>query len=251
MTLEDLIVKAVATHHFRPRMKAETAAAYRVALIDHVERRDFTMAHELRTGKAHTEWTPDEIAQLKARMFATPRPRQEFAIREIGEPLAFIPMIASAPGSNPVTEEHLNQLAEAGLEAIMERRIAEPEWTIPILISVLLLDGSLLTTSGVERSDRVAVVKFIARNAPVFGFFIAADMILHTIGETSAARTEGIMMHVGTRETRIARVATYTRTAAGIVFAKPYTLNKREGGTIEDPYAEIFVSVPPPAGPPA
>jgi hypothetical protein len=245
------MARAAAAYHFRPRMRTETAAAYRVALIDYVERRDFTMAHEVRTGKPHTEWTAVEIAQLRQRVTEIPPPRKEFSVREIGEGLAFLPMIASPPGTSPATEEDLEKLAEAGLRAIMERRVAEPGWNIPILISVLLMDGSVLTTSGVERADRVAVVKHIARNAPVFGYFIAADMILHTLGDATAARTEGIMMHIGTREMRIARVAAYTRTAAGIVFDEPYNIDKREGGTIQDPYAEIFVSVPPPAGPPA
>lgn len=229
-------------------MRTETAAAYRVALIDHVERRDFTMAHELRTGKAHAEWTPIEIAQFRERVFQVPRVKQEFAP---GAAPSHVRVVASPPGTDPVNETHLLLLADAGLHAIMDRRVEEPDWTIPILISVLLMDGSLLTTSITERGDRVAVVKYIARSMPVYGFFIAADMILHTIGESSAERTEGIMMHIGTRELRIARVATYTRTDAGIVFAEPFDINKCEGGTIEDPYSDVFVTVPPPAGPPS
>ncbi len=248
MTLEDLIAKAVAAYPFRPRMKTETPAAYRVALTDHVERRDFTMAHELRTGKPAADWTPVEIAQLKDRALQAPRARQEFAPG--AEPVA-VRFVAGLPGSDPVTEEHLRRLAECGLEVLIERRTEEPEWTMPILISILLMNGSLLTTSTTERGDRVALVKYVARQAPVFGFFIAADMVLHTIGETEAKRTEAIMMHIGTRETRIARVATYERTPAGIVFATPYDIDKTDSSTIEDPYSEIFVSVPPPAGPPA
>jgi hypothetical protein len=237
MTLDELIVAAVTTHHFRPRMKTETPAAYRVALIDHVEARDFTMAHELRTGKPAAEWTPVEIAQLKDRVLQVPRARQEFAAGAVPDAVRFV---ATLPGTDPVSEESVRQLAEAGLAALIERRIAEPLWTLPIMMSVLLKNGSLMTTATTERGDRVALLKHIARNAPVFGFFIGADMILHTIGDTEANRTEGIIMHIGTRETRIVRVATYRRTVEGIIFAEPYDIDKTESGTIEDPYSHIF-----------
>lgn len=250
MTLEDLITAAVDKFQFRPRMKKETAAAYRVALTDHVERRDFTAGHELRIGRAHAEWTPEDIKDFQTRILKVPRVRQEFAP---GQTPFAIPVLRTPPrpGSPPVSQAFLESVADAGLQAIIDRRRAEPDWTVPILISVMLWDGTLLATATTERGDRVAILKFMARNEPVFGFFIAADMIMHILDDTSAKRQEGIVMHVGTREKRTARVATYERTAAGIVFAAPYDMDMRGPDTIEDPYAEIFISTPPPAGPPS
>jgi len=66
-TLEDLISSAVATYKFRRRLWNETPAAYRVALIQHVEMRDFSAANEIRLGKPIHEWTPEEIAAYRDR----------------------------------------------------------------------------------------------------------------------------------------------------------------------------------------
>jgi hypothetical protein len=244
MTLDELIAAAVARYEFRRQLRKETAAAYRVALIDHVETRDFAAAHELRIGKPQAEWSPDDVQDFKTRTLKIPRVRREFAP---GETPIGLPVVCVA-GGGPVTEELLFTLADNGLTAVIERRIAEPQWDVPILIAALLMDGSLVTTPS-ARGDRVAVLKYLARNSPLFGFFIAADMFLHTIGETTATKTEGIVMHIGTRERRLVRLATYSRTPAGVVFAP--TKDMIPTATDEDPYADVFVSVPPPPGPPS
>jgi hypothetical protein len=244
MTLDELIAAAVARYEFRRQLRKETAAAYRVALIDHVETRDFAAAHELRIGKPQAEWSPDDVQDFKTRTLKIPRVRREFAP---GETPIGLPVVCVA-GGGPVTEELLFTLADNGLTAVIERRIAEPQWDVPILISALLMDGSLVATTS-ARGSRVAILKYLARNSPLFGFFIAADMFLHTIDDTTATKTEGIIMHIGTRERRLVRLATYSRTPAGVVFAP--TKDMIPTATDEDPYADVFVSVPPPAGPPS
>jgi hypothetical protein len=244
MTLDELIAAAVARYEFRRQLRKETAAAYRVALIDHVETRDFAAAHELRIGKPQAEWSPDDVQDFKTRTLKIPRVRREFAP---GETPIGLPVVCVA-GGGPVTEELLFTLADNGLTAVIERRIAEPQWDVPILISALLMDGSLVATTS-ARGSRVAILKYLARNSPLFGFFIAADMFLHTIDDTTATKTEGIIMHIGTRERRLVRLATYSRTPAGVVFAP--TKDMIPTATDEDPYADVFVSVPPPPGPPS
>lgn len=245
MTLDDLIATAAARYQFRRRLRTETAAAYRHALIDHVESRDFAAAFELRIGKPQAEWAPDDVHDFKTRIFKIPRVRQEFAP---GQTPIGLPVVCVA-GDGTASDELLFKLADNGLAAVIDRRIAEPAWEVPVLISALLTDGTLMATSS-ARGNRVAVLKYLARNTPLFGYFIAADMFLHqiTVGK-SATKAEGIIMHVGTRERRLVRIATYERTPAGIVFAPTKDMVPNAGD--EDPYAEVFVSVPPPpAGPP-
>jgi hypothetical protein len=102
-----------------------------------------------------------------------------------------------------------------------------------------------------QRGDRVAVLKELARRAPVFGFFIVFDLWMHKITNRSRAeKVEAIGMHIGSRGARIARIAEYKRTPAGIVFTDPYEIDMRKEAAV-DPYAEILVSVPPSSGRPS
>ena len=216
-----------------------------MALITHVEQHDFGMAHELRLGKRQSEWTTEEVTTFKNRLLALPRTRQHHEWRA---PAALV--IATPAGTDEVTEAALRELAEGGFQALIAERRADPTADVAILVSVLLTTGSCLSTTT-QRGDRFALLKFLARNGPVFGFFLVADMFLHQIGETTAEKKEGIVLHVGTREMRLARVATYTRTPTGVVFDEPFDMDMRGKNIIDDPYAEIFVSVPPPTGRPS
>jgi hypothetical protein len=246
MTLDEMIAAAARQYQFRRQLKKESAAAYRHALIAHVESHDFAMAHELRLGKPQPEWTVEEVIAFKHRILELPRTRQD---HEWLMP-AGTPVIATPPGTEDVTEAHLRELAEFGLQDIIGRRRRNPTWEVPIVVSVLLMTGSSLITTT-QRGDRFALLKFLARNGPVFGFFLVADMFLHKIGDTKAEKQEGIILHVGTRDMRLVRVATYARTPTGIVFAAPFDMDMRSGNVIDDPYADIFVSVPPPTGAPS
>lgn len=245
MTLEDLIATAAERYQFRRKLKTETAAAYRHALTVHVEARDFAAAHELRIGKLQAEWAPDDVRDFQTHVLKIPRARQEFAPGQtpIGIPVALV-----ASGL-PVADGFLFKMADFALTTVINQRIADPHGIVPILITALLMDGSVVATSS-PRGDRVAVLRYLARNSPLFGFFVTADMFLHQITDGQAAtKTEGIIMHVGSRERRLVRIATYARTPAGVVFAPTTDMVPNAGD--EDPYAEVFVSVPPPpAGPP-
>lgn len=70
MTVHELIITAAERYQFRLPLRRETAAAYRVALLDHVERRDVAAAHELRIGKPQAEWAPDDVQDYRTRRAA-------------------------------------------------------------------------------------------------------------------------------------------------------------------------------------
>lgn len=245
MSLDDLIAAAARQYQFRRQLKRETAAAYRLALIDHVEVHDFAMAHELRLGKRQPDWTTEEVTAFKNRLLELPRTRQDHEWRAPAGPILTTP-----PGSEAVTEAHLREGAEFAFQDTIGRRRQSPTWEAPIIVSVLLTTGSSLITTT-QRGDRFALLKFLARNGPVFGYFLVADMFLHRLSEGRAEKQEGIVLHAGTRGMRLMRVATYTRTPDGIVFADPFDMDMHSGDIIDDPYAEIFVTVPPPTGAPS
>jgi len=150
-------------------------------------------------------------------------------------------------------------MARRGHEATIARRIAQPNWEMPIFVTVLLLDARVLCTTT-ARGDRVALVKWLIQRYPVFGFFVAFDMWMHTMTDTgqnrapltgpmtpdaTAGKSEAIGMHIGTRERRICRIAEYRRTPAGIQFKDPIEFDMRGPDVRQDPYAAVFVSVPP------
>jgi hypothetical protein len=159
-------------------------------------------------------------------------------------------------GPFPTTEASLIGLATSALEMSCERRRDAPTAEIPILSSVLLDTGTLVTTA-VARDDRVAVLKALARSLPVFGFFIVADTFLHHSDRVTgrASKEEGLVAHLGTRELRLMMTRVYRRDGDRIVFDDPPrpVVNMRDPDLrVRDPYAGIFVSVPmPPAGNPS
>ena len=194
MTLDQLIATAAARYQFRRQLRRETAAAYRVALINHVEARDYAAAYELRIGKPQAEWTTAEVRDFKTHILQVPRVKQDFAPGAAPMALAVMPI---ADGVT-VSDDELARVAGHGLTAVIQRRIAEPGWEVPILISALLMNGSLVATSS-ARGDRIAVLKYLARETPLFGYFIVADMFLHTVNDQIATKAEGLVMHLRVR----------------------------------------------------
>jgi hypothetical protein len=242
-------------YDFRAPRVNEDPAAYRAALIAHVERRDFAAAHELRVGRPQAAWTAAEVQEFKRWMMNMAGPRQEFPPGTVkGFP------IIRDEGPLAATEATMLGIADRGLAYAMElrrtrRKAREAQ---PILINVLLTTGVLLTTH-VQRGDRVALLKQLARTEPVFGFFIVFDAWMHKIDERdgTASRVDAIVAQVGTRDLRLTKVRPYRIYPNGSIKFDPtpaFDLDwKRDdlGVDAHDPYAEIFVSTPPAAGRPS
>lgn len=232
---------------FRRQEPQEPTAAYRHALAAHVDRFDFTAAHELRLGKPHASWTPEDIRAFRAHLETeVPNARTAY-LPGTGHPF---PIVGMPPGSEAATTENLLAISRAGLMKVMDRRQHQPDWDVPIFVSVLLTNGAILATQT-TRGDRVALLKMLAQNAPVFGFHIVFDAYLHLIADAGRhEKRDVILTHIGTREMRIAMWAPYRRTPAGIVFDAIQEMDMRNANA-RDPYADVFVSVPPPVGKPS
>lgn len=240
---------------FRARRAGETARQYRDALIAHAEQRDFTAAHEVRVGRQQSAWTAQDVEAFHAHVRAIPPPRQE-------DPPPLIPTLdagqvrAERMATEALATEALLEVADRGLQALVERRTEHPRQEIAIMVTVLLTDGRLLITSP-GRGDRVAVVKALARQLPVFGFTVGHDAFIHKIEPGKAAKRDAIMMHIGTREVRLLKVRPYRYEddRRRVVFEDPLPdVDVREQTGSEhtfDPYAGIFVSVPPTTGDPS
>lgn len=249
ITRADLIARARAVYPFRSPGLTETSAHYLDALIHHVADRDLAMAHELRVGRLQAEWTPEDVAAFKRFIGPPHDPRED--IRD-----DFV-LIADFAHCEP-TEAALLTAAARALAICVDRRKAKPLETMPILCNVVLTDGRLMLTSP-TRGDRVAVLKQMARNLPVFGFFVLADVFIHGIDfdperlpaqvPTRATKKDALIAHVGTRDLRRMMTRTYRVVDGRAVFDEPWPdVDKRGHETMHDPYASIFVSVPTPPG---
>jgi hypothetical protein len=147
-----------------------------------------------------------------------------------------------------VTFESLSELADRGLNALMQTRRDAPTATIAILAAVLLTTGKVLLTT-VNRDDRLALFKLLVRTHPVFGFLLVSDSFLHGVLENGAAvKTDAFLANFGTRERRLARVRTYRVVDGGVVFDDPIEMDPRAEG--DDVYASVF-AVPLAEGPPS
>lgn len=253
MTREELVAKAIATYGFRERRPHEDRAAYLDALIRHVHDRDFAAAHELRVGRAQADWTPEDAAQFRTRLERIPYSAHELS------PGMHAFQVVHEPGPYATDEPSLLTLADRGLDHLADLRTKAPERSLPILASVILMTGEVLTTL-VGRDERIAVIKLMARSHPVFGYFVVFDGFVHTIsdprtGEERAQKRDALLAQIGTREMRVMKVRTYTVTANGVTFDAPrpdVDMRALDPGTrYEDPYASIFVTVPTPTGPPS
>jgi len=119
----------------------------------------------------------------------------------------------------------------------------------------------VLLTTGEARlilpssDDRIAVVKALARTQPVFGFAITFDAWAHqiTVG-LRAQKVDNLVQHVITRDLRLIKRRPYRVADGRAVFDDPPPADldgRGEGPHLDDPYAEIFVTVPPSTGAPS
>jgi hypothetical protein len=245
----DPLAHAARKYEFRPRGPFEGAQQYKAALIAHVADRDLAAAEELRLGRPQAEWTPAEVTAFREHLFAIHRgPREQLP------PGTPIPMIDG--GQHPVSEDSLLTLAARGVAAFVEKRQVDATQPLFIMANVLLTTGHVWIAPIVERGDRVAVIKTLAQEMPVFGFFVVFDAFLHRISAAGqptqrAEKIDTILAHVGTRDLRRLITRPYRIVRGRAIFddPPPADLDKRGPETKFDPYASIFVSVPPSAKP--
>lgn len=244
-----LVAAAIRKHEFRDAQAGETVDQYLAALIDHVETRDFAEAHELRLGKPQAEWTPEEGHAFRERLMAKPFTSDEF---RGDHPRAFL--VATNADRYPPTDAEVRRQAREGVASLMRMRREQPTKSLAIFASVLLLDGTLHTAS-VGRGDRIALIKALAREMPVYGFYLVGDMFLHGMntetGQTT--KTDAIVGQVGTRTMRLLLTQRYRIIDGfGVSADDLEELDVRaENVDAQDPYAEIFVSVPRQTGAPS
>jgi hypothetical protein len=82
---------------------------------------------------------------------------------------------------------------------------------------------------------------------------VASDAFIHGVDQDNrrADKIDALVMHVGTRESRLVWVRTYRIERGAVVFDEPSRksdLDVRRDPNLksfEDPYATIFVSTPP------
>jgi len=243
LTLLELMKAAATRWQFRPCGPLEDPEAYRQTLIEHVHARDYAMAHELRVGRAQADWTEDDIRTFKERLFALQGPP------DAPLPFAAIPMMETGKFSGPLSIDMVAEMARRMLNWFMQERRRAPQREFRPMIDLLLMDGRTLATE-VNRNDRIAVLKTLAQHLPVYGFVIGFDAYAHLIApdNTTVEKRDCLIVHIGTRDVRIAKVWPYRYQPNGTVVFEEMRpdMDMRGPHGIQDPYASIFVSVPMP-----
>lgn len=249
MTHDEILTAALTQYPFRTRRATEHRDAYLAAVVDHLRSYDWGLSEEVRIGKRQADWTGAEVTAFEQRLLSKRQTSQEFSPgvhHIIGE---------EDPGPYPVTENYLLEMASIVLDALTEQRRQHPMAPLPIVARVLLTDGRVLTAFPAG-DERIAILKAFARRAPVFGYVLVFDAFMHLITSgTSATKVDCLMQHIGTRELRLVKRRPYRLAGRRVVFdaAPPPDLDSRapDSWQMEDPYAEIFVSVPPSHGAPS
>lgn len=250
MTLRDLIARAVHRYDFRRRGPFEADGEYRDALIAHVESRDWAAGHELRVGRLQADWTPDDVLDFSRRM----RGRQ----RSEHRPRLPDQMLMIEGGQlTPLTDEALLRHGAVGLDRYCDMRRQAPAKDLTPILTAALLDGRLMMMP-VARGDRISVMKAFAQDMPVFGFELLFDAFMHNIDERTpvATKRDCLMQQIVTRTCRAMRRRPYeVRQGRAFFDPPPPDLDVRNPSgswvTADDPYADVFVSVPTPTGKPS
>jgi hypothetical protein len=244
---EDLIRAAVRKFRFRSRHAGETEADYRMALIAFVAHRDFAAGHELRLGKRQADWSSADAHSFQEHLVSLPR-----STHDPNVPFA-CPCLTNSERSE-VTDDALLRLARRAVDFCIEFRTKDPTKDFAVMASVLLTTGEVMHAMP-SRDDRIRVLKFLSKQYPVYGFFLSGDMFLHGVTrdpvthEERAQKQDAFVVHVGSRTMRRAFTQPY-RVEAGRAIFEPLRELTLEN-IVEDPYADVFVSVPLPTGRPS
>ena len=245
-TRDDLVTEAIEKYHFRPRMIAESIEAYLALLIAHVQSHDIAAAFELRVGRRQPDWTKENIAAFieHTRKLGGPSPAFDPGLH------AFAMMETAGHRATP---EALRLLALGGVAFMQQQRRENPTGPLLVMVNVLLTDGRIKHTA-VHPDERLALLTAMAKSEPVFGFYLVFDAWLHHVvsdptgtRQSSAGKRDCIMAQVRTRDERYTIVRSYEVRDGKVVFDDPpppdITDDDYRNG--RDPYAEVFVSVPP------
>jgi hypothetical protein len=246
MTREDLIARHTARWGFRPRGPFEGAQQYREAAIAFLETRDWAAAHEVRTGRTQADWTPDDTQAFHDRMTSRPMMANE------PSPALFVDV---APA--PCTVDALLLVARASIEDLATKRLkhvraGNPQESLPVLAHVITLTERLLITTA-SSGNRLGVLRAAAQQLPLYGYVLVFDAFMHSIDEVkkTATKRDTLMAHVGTRDgARILLQRPYTIAGRTVTRDAENLIDMRAPGPGQpdrfvDPYAELFVSVPP------
>jgi len=242
--ISKLAIQAAATYGFRPQGAKEPDDAYRAALIPYLEVRDWAAAYEVRLDRPQAEWTPAETQAFADHILSHKRPpAMEF------DPGLHAFVVGELPSVGPASLDALIALAECALRSVTATRAERPTAEIPILCTALLMDGRSLSTAT-DPGRRLAFLNAVIRHAPVFGYIVATDAFLHLIDKITgtASKRDGFIVHLGTHDgARQMWQVPYRIEDGRVLFAPRVVLAGEEfrKGCGHDPYAELFVSVPP------
>jgi hypothetical protein len=244
LTRMALIVEALARYPFRPPAPGETLDAYLAAVTAHVASHDWAAAEEIRLGCVQAEWTAAQVQAFTDRMLALPRSHQtppidgRFQVSDV-----------ESGGMWPVTDKAMHVICDELLTGQLEHRVAHPAQDLPIIAGVLVLTGELILMH-VGRRDRIAALRFLAQRAPIYGFVLVFDAFAHVIDhiDGKAQKLDCLIGHLGTRTVRVMKRRPYRyvdNRRRVVVDPALADIDVRDPTTtIEDPYADIFVSVP-------
>lgn len=239
MTRDDLVAAALLKYPFRRREWNEPAGAYLAAVIAHVKARDWAAAHELAVGRPQAEWTRADVEAFRREREAKYRWPSERSVQP--------DFTMTLPHRYPTTEAGLRTVATRGMEGYIRlRREKDADVNLVPIVNVLLTSGEVRICST-ARDDRIAVLKWLAREEPVFGYILLADVFIHGIAadDASASRQDALLAHLGTRELRLVWTRPYVWRGRRLEVAPLREIDlRKEGPNAVDPYAGIFVSVP-------
>jgi hypothetical protein len=243
----DMLKAALTKYPFRERRALESLDAYLAAVVDHLRKHDWALSEEIRIGKRQADWNKADVTAFERRILSRPRSTSQDAIQGT---ITIMETVAALPA----TEAALLEVAAMSLDGLAGRRRNAPAAPLPIVAHVLMMTGTLLTAFP-STDQRIALLKMLAQQAPVFGFVLTFDAFIHAItSEKSATKVDCLLQHIGTRDLRLVRRRPYRLIGSRVVFDDPPPEDIDSRATdwrMEDPYADIFVSVPPSQGVPS
>jgi hypothetical protein len=245
MSAEDPLVQHTTRWGFRRRAPFEGAEQYRTAAVAFLETRDWAAAHEVRLGKGQADWTPAEVQAFQDHLLAKQRPAHDAPVTALFMEMDVVPCTLAA----------LLDVARIALDLLADLRRKDVIASLPIFAHVIALDGRLLV-APCSSDDRIAVLRAATRTLPLYGYVLVFDAFAHAITPGVAKKRDVLLAHVGTREERRCVQRAYTVSGSRVRFDADQEIDMKAPTSPDgvsqrftDPYAELFVSVPPPARP--
>ncbi len=242
MTEEHLlmIVDAVAKYEFRLPTREEDKLEYIKELIRHVDKRDWSAAHELRVGRRQVDWTPEDV-----KLFHEQFGHGHRGVRDTfkSNPTSFV--YVEHKKSYETSDAGLMELANKELDIYASMRVDKPTKQLPAVCCVLDTTGSVRSTIS-DPEDRIAIVKTLDKIQPIFGFVVIIDAYRHAVDIVvgKATKVDSIVCHIGSRTLRRILSRDYKIENDVVIFTgeteeNPSFDNPKMKMT-QDPYAQIF-----------